>query len=81
METPTKKEIDCLEKKTVNEEFLSFLELYQENQYPELLHEALYYLSSEGEANKEKQEVANALYFVRNYLNDLSEKYLPTPNK
>jgi len=77
METPTKKETKISKNEVFNEEFISFLRLYEEDECGEFLHDALYYLFAEGDPNEHKQEVSHTLYFLRDYLNRLSKKYLP----
>ncbi len=60
----------------LNEDFISFLRIYEENEYSEFLHQALYYLMAEGIPDEQKQEISHVLYLVRDQLNDLSKKYL-----
>jgi len=77
METPTKKETDLPENAVFYEDFISLLEMYEEDECSEFLHHALYYLLAEGDLNEHKQKVSHRLYFLRDYLNELSKKYLP----
>jgi len=77
METFIKKESESSEDEVFHEEFISFLRMYKEDECSELLHDALYYLFAEGDPDEHKQEVSHTLYFLRNYLNRLSEKYVP----
>jgi len=41
------------------------------------LHDALYYLFAEGDLDEHKREISYTLYFLWDYLNRLSKKYLP----
>jgi len=61
------------------EEFINFLKLYQSEEFGERLHQALFYVIAEGEVYEEKQEVCEALFFLRGELNKLQTKYLPVP--
>jgi len=67
METHTKKEPQISKHEVFNEE----------DKCSEFLHDALYYLFAEGDPHEHKQEVSHTLYFLRDYLNRLSEKYVP----
>jgi len=77
METSTKKEPQISKDDVFNQEFIAFLRMYEEDKCSEFLHDALYYLFAEGDPHEHKQEVSHTLYFLRDYLNRLSEKYVP----
>jgi len=65
------------ENTTLNEEFMSFLSFYRLDNYSEVLHRALYYLATEGDASSDKQLIYHALHSIRHYLNEMERNYLP----
>ncbi len=60
-----------------NQDFINFLKLYQSEEFAERLHQALYYVIAEGDVYPEKQDVCEALFYIRRQLDSLQAKYLP----
>jgi len=63
------------------EDFISFLQTYELDDYSELLYDALYCLVTEGEPSDRKQLIYHALYSIRVYLDRCKKEYLAVEEK